>query len=524
MKKVIFLMMLIFVMGACTDQFKEANTNPYQISEESLQQDFNHIGAYFPSLLDGLFGYQIDENLVQDCFVRQMATPTPFVGGINNTTYYIRWNTYWNQIYDNVMSPAKQVIKKADEGGYEVFSAWAKLIRIFGMERLTAYHGPLIYSNFGTNQSTILYDSEETLYNTWFDELDDILAVFKANEDYAGLEKFDASYEGDIKQWIKVVNSLRLRLAIRISLVAPALAKTEGEKAINDAGGLITTIADNMYVSLYGHQMRLVTICFGWGDTRMDAGMESFLVGLKDGRIEKMFAPATDNTLYPDHPDYPYKGIRSGALLVAKDDRLSYSTINESFKATTNRRFFTAAEVYFCLAEASLRGWTGAGDAKTNYEAGVRASFSDWGAGGVDTYLADATSTPIDYDDPKATGAVNDFISRSTVTVAWDEAASNEVKLEKIITQKWIDSFTNCLEAWVDHRRTGYPKLPYNYKNDSNADWGIIAADDFLRRMPFINAERTGNPEGVADATQKLSNKKDEIGTHLWWDTGGPNF
>lgn len=517
-------MMLILAMGACTDKFDEANMNPYQITDESSKQDNNYIGAYFSSLLDGLFGFQIDENLVQDSYVRQLAPPTPFAGGINNTTYYITWNTYWDQIYKNVMAPSKQVIELADENNAVVFSAWAKLIRVFAMERLTAYHGPLIYSDYGSKATTINYDSEEELYDQFFKQLDTIHDIFNENIDYTGIKKFDASYKGDLTKWVKVVNSLRLRLAIRVSNVAPVRAKTEGEKAINDAGGLITTVADNMYISLYGHVIPIVTICFGWGDTRMDAGMESFLVGLKDGRISKMFNPATDATLYPDHPDYPYKGIRSGAVLVAKDDRLSYSTINDSFKDATKRRFFTAAEVYFCLAEASLRGWTGAGDAKTNYEAGVKASFDDWGAGGVAAYLADATSTPIDYDDPKATGAVNDFISRSTVTVAWDDAASNEVKLEKIITQKWIDSFTNCLEAWVDHRRTGYPKLPYNYKNDSNADWGIIAGNDFIRRMPFVNSERTGNAAGVAAATAKLSNGKDEIGTRLWFDTGGPNF
>jgi hypothetical protein len=172
-------------------------------------------------------------------------------------------------------------------------------------------------------------------------------------------------------------------------------------------------------------------------------------------------------------------------------------------------------------AEAALRGWDGAGDARTNYEEGVMASFADWGAGGVDAYLADANSTPMDYVDPK--DARNNFTSRSSVTVAWNEADSDELKLEKIITQKWINNFTNANEAWADHRRTGYPKLPYNSKNDSSEDWGVVADDDFLRRMPFINNERNNNKEGVADATQKLGGP-DEIGTRLWWDTGGPNF
>jgi hypothetical protein len=79
------------------------------------------------------------------------------------------------------------------------------------------------------------------------------------------------------------------------------------------------------------------------------------------------------------------------------------------------------------------------------------------------------------------------------------------------------------MEAWVDYRRTGYPKLPPVYQNSSNADWGVIPTGEAIKRMPFVNSEREGNASGVADATAKLGGP-DEIGTRLWWDTGGPNF
>ncbi|MHA7111221.1 SusD/RagB family nutrient-binding outer membrane lipoprotein [Sunxiuqinia elliptica] len=523
MKKIFFTMMLALALGACTDQFEDANTNPYEISGESLKQDFNHVGAYFSSMLGNIFGHQIEENLVAESFADYMATPTPFVSGVNNTTYYIRWNTYWNRIYNSLMAPSKQVIEIAEEDGYEVFAQWARLVRILGVSRLTTYHGPVIYSNYGSSESTVFYDSEPDLYNTFFTELDKIQEVFRANEDYAGMKKFDASYNGDVGQWMKLVNSLRLRLAIRISKVAPELAKAEGEKAINDPAGLIMSNDDNFTISLYGSKLYLAIICFEWNDTRMSAAMESFLVGLKDSRIDKFFQPATDNSLYPDHPEYPFKGIRNGAELVAKDDRTSFSMINESFKSITKRNYLEAAEVYFDLAEASLRGWDGAGNAQENYENGVRASFANWGAGGVDEYLADDTSTPIDYNDPKASGDVNDFVARSTVTVKWNEADSDELKLEKIITQKWIAGFFNPNEPWADFRRTGYPKIPTVYKNDSSSDWGVIPEGEWIKRMPFVEAERTGNEEGIADATQKLGGA-DDISTRLWWDTGGPNF
>ncbi len=522
MKKILFIFIIALLANACTDGFEDANVNPYEITSESLEQDFNHIGSFYPTMLYNIFGHQVEENLAAESYCDYMATPTPFVSGINNTTYKITWNGgLWNRVYGSIMAPASQVIDIAEEGGYTVFVEWAKLIRILGMSRLTTYHGPLIYSTYG--QSGASYDSEEELYNNFFADLDAIQAVFAANPDYAGMAAFDASYGGDVTQWAKLVNSLRLRLAIRISNVAPATAKTQGEKAIADPAGLITTNDDNFYVSQYGNEMYLSLICFGWNDTRMSAGMESILVGLKDPRIASYFEPATDESLYADHPDFPYKGIRNGAELGAKSDHTACSTISESFKTISARPYLSSAEVYFDLAEAALRGWTGAGDARENYEAGVRASFAEWGAGGVDEYLADATSTPIDYDDPVYAGDVNDFVSRSTVTIAWDEAATNEEKLEKIITQKWIAAFTNPNEPWADFRRTGYPKLPLIYNNYSTADWGIIPDDEWIKRMPFVSSERSNNPDAVAAAVATMKGP-DLISTRLWFDTGEANF
>ena len=52
MKKIIFIIAVV-LLGACTENFEEINKNPYQISEESLEQDFNHVGAYFKTLWTG---------------------------------------------------------------------------------------------------------------------------------------------------------------------------------------------------------------------------------------------------------------------------------------------------------------------------------------------------------------------------------------------------------------------------------------------------------------------------------------
>ncbi|PVD52122.1 SusD/RagB family nutrient-binding outer membrane lipoprotein [Terrimonas sp.] len=529
MKKIISAILLLCVFGSCTKNFESLNQDENQISKEELLQDNNLIGAPFKSMLFNLFGHQIEEDLCYDSWMGYMNTPTDFVGNVNNTTYYIRWNTYWDRVYNNVMSPSKKAIEYAVEYNKPIFADWAKLIQILSVSKLTAVHGPVIYSNYGSTENSILYDKESDLYNMFFAKLDTIQADFAANQSDKQFKAFDPSYAGSIPQWMKVVNSLRLRLAMRLSKVAPDLAKTQGEKALNDPGGLILDNKDNFKVALLGNIMPVAQICYQWDDTRMGGVIESFMAGYKDERASKMFEPAASISpavLPPDpnHPSYPYKGIRNGAYCgTTKPFMLQYSKVSNDFNSVQNRRAITASEVSFLKAEAALRGWAGAGDAKENYENGVRLSFADWGAGGVDAYLADNTSKPLNYVDPA--DSRNNFTQPSTVTIAWNEADSKELKLEKILTQKYLNTFTNTLEAWVDFRRTGYPKIPHVAKNDSSPDWGVIPSDQWIKRMPFVTAERNSNTAAVADAVTKMgSGAKDDIATRLWWDTGGPNF
>ena len=129
MKKILFIFIVALFANACTDGFESANVNPYEITDESLTQDFNHIGSFYPSLLANIFGHQVEENLVAESFCNYMATPTPFVGGVNNTTYYITWNSYWDRVYNNVMSPASQVIDIAQDRITSYNVCYTKLLR-----------------------------------------------------------------------------------------------------------------------------------------------------------------------------------------------------------------------------------------------------------------------------------------------------------------------------------------------------------------------------------------------------------
>ena len=155
------------------------------------------------------------------------------------------------------------------------------------------------------------------------------------------------------------------------------------------------------------------------------------------------------------------------------------------------------------------------GTAKFLYEKGVQTSFNQWGAGDAAGYLA-SDKVPADFVDPKNPG--NSIAARNTVSPKWIDSASNEEKLQKIITQKWIATFPDGMEAWSEQRRTGYPFLFPVVVNESQ---GIFQNDDKVKRMTFPEGFEFNNQ--MTEAVSKLGGA-DTGNTRLWWDTGGPNF
>jgi Susd and RagB outer membrane lipoprotein len=180
----------------------------------------------------------------------------------------------------------------------------------------------------------------------------------------------------------------------------------------------------------------------------------------------------------------------------------------------------TAAEVYFLRAEAALRGWNNAGGtAQSLYEKGVETSFTQWGvSAGLSTYLNDNTSKAAAYEDPF--NAKNNAASPSALTIKWNEGATNEEKLERIITQKWLAIFPEGQEAWSEFRRTGYPRLFPVVVNNSG---GLIDTKIQIRRLPFPQNEYNTNAAEVQSAISLLGGP-DNGGTRLWWDVNKGNF
>jgi len=127
-------------------------------------------------------------------------------------------------------------------------------------------------------------------------------------------------------------------------------------------------------------------------------------------------------------------------------------------------------------------------------------------------------SKPIDYVDYK--NSANNDTAVSKITIKWDAAASNEVKLERIITQKWLAMFPEGQEAWTEFRRTGYPKL---FPIVVNSSGGTIDTKIQVRRLAYPQSEATINPDGLKGGIQLLGGA-DNGGTRLWWDVDKANF
>ncbi len=505
---VILTAIALFTSQSCTKNFEEINTDPYKPNNvpvgEEFKQVLQNIYSYSPAWIT-----QLQQNLIGDVYSGYMMPPTPFRGNSNNMTYFLvdGWNEWpWNVAYSNVMSPLKRMEDNAG-ANYPEFNAWAKICRVAAMHRISDIYGPVIYSKYGvlTTAGGVEYDCQKDAYDLFFKDLDsatDALTLLVGNTTAtANIKNFDLVYDGDITKWVKFANSLRLRLAIRISKVDPARAKIEAEAAINHSIGVMQDNSDNCLVaSADGSTHPLNVMDNAWNDIRMGAPMESILGGYNDPRLAKYFEPSVIVA-------GQYKGIRQGIAIASKSDYEGFSTLVDLNKV----QLMTAAEVYFLRAEAALRGWSAGGSAQSLYDQGVQISFDQYGLGSAAAYLA-STSAATPYVDPVSAG--NSTGAASNVTVKWDEAASMDVKWEQIVTQKWISMYPDGQEAWSEYRRTGFPRLYPVLVNNSS---GTIDSQKGIKRINMPAPEYRTNKVEVTKAVQCLGGA-DNGGTSLWWD------
>jgi hypothetical protein len=519
--------LVIFAFTSCKKNFEKFNTDNTGVTNFP-------VGLIYPGLQYSIFGeengYQLDQNLNADCYSGYMMSPNPFRGNINNLNYSLVDG--WNQqifidSYTTSLFAINGIAKAGTKAALPDFWAVALILKVEIMDRVTDKFGPIAYGKAGTVIINTAYDSQQSVYNQFFLQLDTAAAnlntFIAANPGKTPFASYDRVYGGDYTKWLKFANSLRLRLAMHLTKVDPTTAQAQAQKALAAAGGLMTTSADNAGVSGDGYHNPLNVITTSWTDIAAGASLQSYLVGYKDPRLSKYLSPVitdpkTQGAL-PAQYAGQYIGIRIGSAVTAKPNYNSYSVLNPNTVVASGSpmMMMTAAEVWFLKAEAALRGWTGAGDVKTDYETGISTSLAQWGVSGAG-YISDAVSKPKDYVDPS--NAANNAAAASTITVAWNAGATNEQKLERIITQKWLAMFPEGQEAWTEFRRTGYPKLFTVVNNNSS---GTIDTQIQIRRLAFPQNEYTTNGAEIQKALTLLGGP-DNGGTRVWWDVNKPNF
>lgn len=345
------------------------------------------------------------------------------------------------------------------------------------------------------------------------------------------------------ENYIRLANSLKLRLAMHIVKVEPETAKKWAEEAV--AGGVVEKVQQQqgIFPTVIGFTHPLVEIANTWNDTRLCASFESMLMSLDHPYTKYLFKkngnPIPDLTTGVTIPtDSMIVGMRAGVRVgtgqaYSGNTQLAYSSMSTEVISSSPLYFISLAEVNFLRAEGAIRGWQMGGDAKTFYEEGIRYSYIEdpyYAQEGyyspentlayyLEDYMKVSEAKPYVQHDPLGQGA--DWESLTKIGVKWNDGDSQETKLEKIITQKYIALFPNSQEAWTELRRTGYPKI-FPVLNTADGD-GSIRQGDLIRRIPWASTDpqqqqyikETGIPALGGDDFQA---------TRLWWDVDGPNF
>lgn len=314
------------------------------------------------------------------------------------------------------------------------------------------------------------YDDAKAIYSDLFKRLDAAIAAFDATK--AGLGSADLIYQGDVANWKKFANSLKLRMALTIADVDAGQAKTYAEQA-----------APNVFISNAQH----ATLKFlaatpntnpVWEDLvqsgRKDFIGTSFFINrlreLSDPRLPIYFKPIVNTTTYT--------GGAYGQGNVAANFSNPGAALEDPQQPGVLESY---SEVEFLLAEAVERGFSVGGTATSHYNTAVTASIEQWGGS-----AADAAA----------------YLKQPTVTYM---TATGTYK-QKIGVQKWIALYDQPTQAWTEWRRLDYPVLT---KPEG-------ALSEIPLRLTYPTPESNVNGANYAAASAAIGG--DVVTSKIFWD------
>ena len=211
---------------SCDDDFAELNTNPLALSTDKLASSDVLLGqafaqATYNSNMGLHWRMQISQSLFSDLWSGYYATT--YVGfDSDRFTQVGRWaDLAWGSFYGIAAPQVKVVEDIATANGNNVAMGMAKVVKVNGYSRMTDYWGPVPYSQFGNEELSVPFDSQQDMYASFFSELDAASSALAGGGSAFGGS--DLVYGGNGSKWRKLAESMRLRLAMRIRFVDPAI-------------------------------------------------------------------------------------------------------------------------------------------------------------------------------------------------------------------------------------------------------------------------------------------------------------
>lgn len=550
---------------ACTDNFEELNTSNIQVDPNDLpfESQFAEPMQYCYPPQQNMF--QFWTNLTSDMYCGYFMTPNGnFTNGDMGENRGHSGGMYEN-FYLHIFNNTRRIISKCEADGQPGLAGMMKVVQAYGLMQTTDAYGPIAYTSvLDGNEAVFEYDSQQKLYTIIINDLKNAAEAIKnmsaAEKDI--LKAVDCWCGGNVDKWVKVANTFRLRAALRLSKRAEEM-KASGidiEQVAKEAieGGLLT--AEDGDVLIDKGLENEMWLMFNWGDCGFNAVLSTILNGTNDPRLPLYMTKNTGTILKDGYkqetdgtyknasgatvdakeatiaPDSIYIGIRFASGLPAKPNQ--WSNFSGWIQGENGSSYSMAlpimkcAESYFLRAEAKLRWNIGQESVEQLYIDGIRTSMAaelkyrgpyagikEYKANAVEDYI-NSNACQEDFNDPADVD--NSHKALNKLGVKWDEGATNEEKLQRIMTQKWLALFPLSVEAWSECRRTGYPILFPGVVNESQ---GAVTTAEGVRRQLYSGTAQDTNAEALKRGIEILNQENsssnhsgDKGGTRVWWD------
>lgn len=487
--------------------------------------------------------YQYQFNLHIDAYSGYLCVANNLEGRLPST--FFMNPEFESGPLSNFLWVARQVVpvmNSAESLKFPALGAMANILLCYSAQEVADAYGPMPYLDYKVlkQDPPMRYMPVQDIYMQLLTELKAASQLLSKTtltpEQVEAVKFFDKIAGGDINNWVKFANTLRLRIAMHMKKADPATSRTEAEAAIRD--GVLQDGDIDIAYNTSGGKHPLFIISDSWGDTRLNASFENILKRTGSPLLSTWFEANSARIIDINgketikEPNADYIGIRSGSTVYSKNDRtdayMLFSKVSGGF-AGKSIALMKVAEALFLRAEGALYGWEMGGSVQLFYETGIKnvliSELGDRiGAIKYRSYIAKTEPDDVqyvDYFNDKNNYAGADHLVQ--VGNKWDEADTNERKLERIMTQKYIANYPMSLESWTDIRRTGYPRLiPPVYDGGDNSI--TVIGGGLIRRLPFQLEGSVSRDDVFQTGIPALGNEGDYQGTRLWWDVNTPNF